>query len=293
MKHNANQGSRQAIHSFSQTPSIQKQRSQFNRSHGLKTTFDAGLLIPIFADEALPGDTHNLRVASFCRLATPIFPVMDNMFMDFFFFFVPNRLIWDNWEKFMGAQDDPGDSIDFLVPRFVAETPALHSLSDYMGIPQGQGDVDFNSLHHRAYNLIFNEWFRDQNLTDSLVVDKDDGPDTLSDYVVQRRAKRHDYLTSCLPFTQKGDPVGLPLGGTVPVIAAGNDTPLFTGTDWANTNISLVGAAGVADAKWAANAGAAAAKWSTTSLEVDLSSSAAATVNALRQAFQIQKLLDC
>ena len=150
-------------------------RSQFDRSHGLKTSFEAGYLVPMYVDEALPGDTFNLRTAAFIRMATPLYPVMDNLYADFFFFAVPIRLLWTNWEKFNGAQDDPGDSTAFTIP-VMTETVAEKSLSDYFGIPIGVTDLEFNSLWHRAYNLVWNEWFRDENLQDSLVVDTGDGP---------------------------------------------------------------------------------------------------------------------
>ncbi len=159
-------------HSFAKVPAVGGQRSVFNRSFNLKTAFDAGWIVPIYSDEALPGDTLNMKMSSFCRLATPIFPVMDNMYMDFFFFAVPNRLLWDNWQKFCGEQDDPGDSIDFTIPNRSYATILLNSLEDYFGWPtHGQTGISVNMLHSRAYNLIWNEFFRDENLQDKVVVD--------------------------------------------------------------------------------------------------------------------------
>ena len=165
-------------HTFSQVPKVQMQRSSFDRSHVHKTTLNAGYLIPIFADEALPGYSFNLKMAGFARLATPITPVMDNMTVETFYFSVPYRLIWDNWQKFCGEQTDPGDSTDYLIPTMSSGTGyASQSLSDYLGIPPNIPNLEHSTLWHRAYNLIYNEWFRDQNLQDSVVVDKDDGPD--------------------------------------------------------------------------------------------------------------------
>ena len=216
-----------AAHSFARVPSVSLPRSRFNRSSGYKTTFDASMLVPVFLDEVLPGDTMSLNPTFFARLATPLHPVMDNLHLDTFFFFVPSRLLWDNWQRFMGERDpDPDSSIDFIVPRLAAadnDDIGEESIYDYFGIPTKVAipatDPGINALPFRAYNLIYNEWFRDQNLVDSVSVPTGDGPDPLSTYTLLRRGKRHDYFTSALPWPQKGPAVPLfTTSETLPVV---------------------------------------------------------------------------
>jgi hypothetical protein len=217
---------------FAQAPKVDIQRSTFDMSHGFKTTHDFDDLIPIELIEVLPGDTFNLKCQVFGRLATPINPIMDNMQYDVHWFFVPNRLLWDNWEKFCGAQDSPGDSTDYAIPTRALTTGLELTVCDYLGLPidaATPANIDVNVLPLRAYHLIFDEWYRDQNLaTDADIVTADSGGNNVCSngqwYQLRKRGKRHDYFTSCLPWTQKindGYSVNVPLAGEAWVTGIG------------------------------------------------------------------------
>jgi hypothetical protein len=288
-------------HTFGRVPRVDIPRSSFDRSHGYKTTFDSGYLVPIFVDEALPGDSFTVNMAGFARLATPIHPIMDNMRMETFFFAVPLRLLWNNWQKFNGEQTNPGDSIDFTIPQMVAPAGgyAELSLSDYFGIPTKVANLSHASYFHRAYNLVYNEWFRDENLQNSVTVDLDDGPDDPADYVLLRRGKRHDYFTGCLPWPQKGDSVSLPLGTSAPITGIGKGNQTYPDSSQAVYETDGSGTTTYASAALVTdtvntrfrveedpnNAGYP-------NIRADLSNATAATINSLRQAFQIQRLLE-
>lgn len=328
------------LHDFSRVPQSAIPRSCFDRSHGLKTAFDSGYLVPIELQEVLPGDEVNFDANVFARLAPAVTPVMDNVFLDLQAFYCPSRLLWNNFTKMMGERVNPNDSIDFLVPQILAPNFGssgfqVGSLADYFGIPVGVKGLAVNALPFRMYAKVWDDWYRDENLQDSRIQSSDDLGDSLTHNVAYwntllKRGKRHDYFTSCLPWPQRGEGVELPLGTEAPLRYGrvnhgnldnygGNSLDLdlkygdsgvegkkvFAGVykyDSSSTDNAVLG---VATPMYDENenrysvfdpligyGGGNSGDWADTSIYADLSSATAATINSLRMAFQLQRLLE-
>lgn len=315
---------RNSEYNFAQNPQVGVSRSRFQRNSDNKTTFNTGDLIPIYLDEVLPGDTHQIDVACVMRMATPIFPVMDNAYCDFYFFFVPDRLLWEHWKEFMGENKETAwtPKTEYSVPQVTAPKGGWEegTLADYLGLPTKVEGISVSALPGRAYGLIYNEWFRNQNVTQPTLVEvtdatttgKNDGSATNDSAITLAKplkaAKVFDYYTGALPEPQKGEPITIPLTGSAPLgmynPATGKVTiksdemkaiadeagllrtgSTFNAADWD------VGAGPVRDKGLAVGKNTS-STYTGVTLGADLSTVTAATINQLRQAFQIQKLLE-
>ncbi|MCE7766431.1 phage capsid protein [Pseudomonas putida] len=295
---------RNSEYNFAQNPQVGVSRSRFQRNSDNKTTFNTGDLIPVYLDEVLPGDTHQVDVACVMRMATPIFPVMDNAYCDFYFFFVPNRLLWEHWKEFMGENKETAwtPKTEYSVPQVTAPKGGWEegTLADYLGLPTKVEGISVSALPGRAYGLIYNEWFRNQNVTQPTLVEvtdatttgKNDGSATNDSAITLAKplkaAKVFDYYTGALPEPQKGEPITIPLGDTAKIYAYEENGAKFKGSqDLSNFHIYNEDKKTEGLTAYPGNVALG-----MLTLKTDLSSVTAATINQLRQAFQIQKLLE-
>lgn len=302
---------------FSRLAQTNIHRSVFKDKPRRLMSFNGGDLVPMFCDEVYPGDTYRINTKLFCRFSSPLVaPIFDNLYIDTFWFFVPNRLLWSHWVNFMGESDTPYDpdtpsSTDYLVPTVTAPSGGFgfKSLADYLWIRPNVAGLEVSALPFRAYNLIYNEWFRPEDIIDSLVVPSGDSDD-ITNYSIVKRAKRFDYFTSCLPWPQRGPSVNLPLGSSAPVIGNGLTLGWTDGTINGGSfrNGGIFGnALTFSDYLYGTNVGTDTVGPSTMAVErglgittdptksgliADLSSATAATVTELRNAFQVQKLYE-
>lgn len=282
-------------------------RSAFKRDFTRRSTFDADYLVPVFVDEILPGDDIAVSMDALVRMSTPIKPIMDNLYLETFWFFIPNRLVWDKWEKFQGQQTNPGDSVAYTIPVLDKTKAPLsttgfmnQSVFDYLGLPTLVDGLDsISALYNRAIDLIWNDWFRDENLQSSLVIPTGDGPDDPAIYTLRKRNKRKDYITSCTPWPQKGEAVTIGLGGTAPVIGIGTNGTATTSaalvwqTDGSSMASGTPGFQTNSSNSWTRTLTTGTINASNPpQIFADLSEATPISINALRQAALYQQILE-
>ena len=287
-------GNRNSQNFFSQVPEVNLSRSMFDRSFTVKDTFNFDYLTPIYIDEVIPGDTINLNLQTLVRLQTQKVPIMDNMYCKFFFFYCPSRILWTNFVKMMGERENPSDTIDYTVPQILLPDVGVTvgSLGDKFGLPTNIAAPlqSTNALPFRMYNKVYNDWFRDENLQNSLHLDTDNGPDDLSDYVIKKINKKHDYLTSALPQPQKGTALRIPSASTIPITRVNNGTYALAYQSGTNTLLTsgIMGIGGTGKI----NNGSADISIDPNGSLVASMSGIMGTINELRTAFQLQALLE-
>ena len=295
-------------------------RSTFRRDHSVKLSFNVGDVIPFYVDEVLPGDTFQVKTSMVARLQTLLTPMMDNLYLDTYFYFVPNRIVWQHWRELMGENTQSAwiPTTEYSVPQVTAPSGgwSIGSIADYMGIPTGVANLSVNALPFRAYALIMNEWFRDENLSDPLNIPVDDatlggsnGTNYITDVVKGgmpfKAAKFHDYFTSALPAPQKGPDVTIPVsqGSNLPVVPlvdkvddsllTQNYTAKFMSGSPSSPSGIFFTPSGVQTSVDVSTSGSGAQIPVINNLwAIDDGSVSAATINQLRMAFQIQKLYE-